>query len=39
LVGRTSIASKNTVGVDAIAMRDHFGGGVSFGEVWVLSQL
>jgi hypothetical protein len=28
LVGRTLIASKNTVGVDAIAMRDHFGGGV-----------
>jgi len=37
---RVSIASRITVGVDAIAMRDHFGGGVSvFGEVWALSQL
>jgi len=37
---RASITSRIIVGVDAIAMRDHFGGvGVSFGEVWALSQL
>jgi hypothetical protein len=43
---RALIASRITVGVDAIAMRDHFGSvGVSFwwvvhhGEVWALSQL
>jgi hypothetical protein len=27
------------VGVNAIAMRDHFGGGLSFGGVVVLSQV
>jgi len=38
---RVSITSRITVGVDAIAMRDHFGGVVVsvFGEVWPLSQL
>jgi hypothetical protein len=38
---RALIASRITVGVDAIAMRDHFGGVVVsvFGEVWAFSQL
>jgi hypothetical protein len=41
LAVRALIASRITVGVDAIVMRDHFGGvrGVSFGGVVLLTQL
>jgi hypothetical protein len=45
LAERILITSKNTVGVDAIAIHNHIGGVVVVsvfgapGEVWVLSQL